>query len=188
MDFAKLIESAAATTAEVVAGVGDDQLQGPTPCSEFDVKELGNHMTGFLPYSASAAAKNTMSTDGEAPDFTSGDWGATYRSFGEQLAKAWGAPGAMEGETEFGPGTLPAQNAAGITLMELVVHGWDLAAATGQSVAYAPEVVAATKRVVAGAVASGPADFFHPPVEIADSSADMDLLVALSGRRPDWSA
>lgn len=188
MDFVKLIESAAATTGGVVKGA-ESCLDAATPCTEFDVKELGNHMTGFLAYSAAAATKNTpMPEGGEAPDFTAGDWSATYKHLADKLVAAWSTSGSMEGETAFGPGMLPAQNAAGITLMELVVHGWDLAAASGQSVEYSPEVVAATKQIVEGAVAGGPADFFHPPVSIGDDASDMDKMLAMSGRAPSWSA
>ena len=188
MDFVKLIESAASTTGGLIEEAAGC-LDSATPCTEWDVKGLGNHMTAFLAYSAAAATKNTpMPEGGEIPDFTAGDWSATYKNLADELVAAWSTPGSMEGETAFGPGMLPAQYAAGITLMELVVHGWDLAAATGQTVEFSPEVVAATKQIVEGAAADAPADLFHPPVSVGDDASEMDRMLALSGRVPTWSA
>lgn len=187
MDFVKLIESAATTTAGLVEGA-ESCLDSATPCTEWDVKELGNHMTGFLAYSAAAATKNTpLPEGGEAPDFTAGDWSTTYKNLADKLVAAWSTPGSMEGETVFGPGPLAAQYAAGVTLMELVVHGWDLAAASGQTVEFSPEVIAAAKQVVEGAAAGSPEGFFHPSVPVGEDASDMDKMLALSGRAPSWS-
>lgn len=188
MSLPELIESAAATTSDVVAGVDQACLDDASPCHDWDVRGLGNHMTGFLAYSASAARKNTLSGEGERPDMTGGDWGTRYRSMADDLVAAWSEEGALEGATQFGPGELPSEYAAGITLLELVVHGWDLARASGQSVEYAPEVVAATAKVVDGAVAQGPSDFFHPPVDVSEGATPFERLLAKSGRDPAWSA
>jgi uncharacterized protein (TIGR03086 family) len=190
MDFADLIRRAATTTSQVVSGVKPEQLDGPSPCSEWDVRELGNHMTGFLAYSAAAARKQTpLDSDGGPSDMTGGDWGATYRNLAADTAEAWAEAGSLEGETHFGQGPMPAQNAAGVTLMELVVHGWDLAAATGQTVEYDADVVAVTNQIVEGATSGGaPGGFFAPPVAVGADAGAMDQTVAKSGRNPTWGA
>ncbi len=189
MDFSDMIRRAAETNGNVVAAVQPDQLDAPSPCSEWDVRDLGNHMTGFLAYSAAAARKQTPLDDtGDRPDLTGGDWGSTYRRMAAETAAAWAEAGSLEGDTHFGSGPLPARNAASITLMELVVHGWDLAAATGQSVEYDEDIVKATNQIVEGAAGQGPSDFFAPAVEIGEGAGVMDRTLATSGRDPAWSA
>jgi hypothetical protein len=76
MSIQDAIKNAAAVAVEVVAGVKPGQLDDPTPCAEFDVRALGNHMTGFLPYGANAVRRG-RALAGEEPDFTQGDLGAT---------------------------------------------------------------------------------------------------------------
>lgn len=188
MSIVEAIKSAADATAKVVAGVSRDQLTGPTPCSEFDVRELGNHMTGFLPYAANAVRKGPA-MEGEAPDFTAGDWAASYRHMANDLVDALSEGGGPEGEMKFGSGTMPVENALGVMLMELSVHGWDLAKATGQTY----ELDAQTA-IMAAAVTSqaGPngreGGFFAAEVAAPEGASEFEKALAVSGRDPNWSA
>ncbi len=80
--------------------------------------------------------------------------------------------------------------AASITLMEIAVHGWDLAAATGQSYKMDPEVANATFEVVKQ-IASGDArknGVFGPEVKVGSGASVQDQLLAYSGRNPNWKA
>lgn len=88
MSMQDAIKNAAAAATKVVAGVSPDQLGDPTPCSDYDVRALGNHMTGFLPYSANAARKGPDMED-EAPDLTAGDWAGTYAHLADDLVASW---------------------------------------------------------------------------------------------------
>lgn len=187
MSMQEAIKHAAAAASRVVAGVRHDQLDDPTPCSEFDVRALGNHMTGFLPYSANAARKGPA-LEGEAPDFTAHDWAGTYATMADDLAAAWGEEGAMDGEVPFGSGIMPSAGAANITLMELTVHAWDLAKATGQPYSLDP-----TTEKMAAAIASqaGPngreGGFFGPEVAIDDDAGDWQKALGAVGRDPNWA-
>jgi len=186
--MSEAIKNAAAAASKVVAGVRPDQLDGPTPCADFDVRALGNHMTGFLPYGANAVRRGPE-MEGEAPDFTQSDWAATYEGLAHDLVAAWGEDGAMEGELEFGSGPMPAERAAAITLMELTVHAWDLAKATGQTHTLDP----ATEAMAAGVTAqAGPngreGGFFGPEVAVSDDASDWERALGQAGRDPNWAA
>jgi len=188
MSMTDAIKSAADAAAQVISGVTPDQLDDPTPCSEFDVRALGNHMTGFLPYTANAVRKGP-DMEGEAPDFTATDWAATYRHLADDLVAAWGEEGAMEGEMKFGSGTMPAENAAGITLMELTVHAWDLARATGQTYALDPETARLAAKITSEAGPGGrEGGFFGEEVTAPEGASDFEKALAISGRDPNWSA
>ena len=114
MSISKAISKAAEAAKAVVAGITPDQLELATPCTEWDVRALGNHLTGFLPYSTNAARKGPA-LEGEAPDFTAHGWSETFDGLAADLAAAWSEDGVLEGETAFGPGMLPAELAAQVT-------------------------------------------------------------------------
>lgn len=188
MSIQDAIKSAADAAAKVVAGVGPDQLESPTPCSEFDVRALGNHMTGFLPYAANAIRKGP-DMEGEAPDFTEGDWAGNYRAMADDLVAAVSEPGVGEGEVKFGSGSMPAENALAIMLMELTVHAWDLARATGQDYQLDPATAAMAAAITSQAATTGRDSGFFGPEQPAPEGADEFVkALAVSGRDPSWSA
>lgn len=87
-----------------------------------------------------------------------------------------------------GPVEMPADAAALVALNEVVVHGWDLARATGQEYEPDAEAVATCRAFVASFDA--PADdggLFGPPVDVPDDAPELDRLIGATGRRPDWS-
>ncbi len=188
MSMQDAIASAAQAASKVIAGVSQDQLDSPTPCSEFDVRTLGNHMTGFLPYAANAFRRGPA-MEGEAPDFTQQDWAAAYEAMANDLVAAISEEGAFEGEVNFGAGAMPAENAAGITLMELTVHAWDLARATGQEYQLDPTTAAMSAAITAQAGPNGrEGGFFGPEVPAPDNASEFEKALAVSGRDPNWTA
>ncbi|MFJ4986871.1 TIGR03086 family metal-binding protein [Streptomyces sp. NPDC088732] len=103
------------------------------------------------------------------------------------MADAWRSPLAWEGRTRAGGVDLPAGAAGCFALNELLVHGWDLARATGQD--YRPDpagleaALALLTPFTAGSDGSGP---FGRPVPVPPSAPPLDRLVALTGRDPGW--
>ena len=186
-----LIKKALERNKGVLANVKPSQYDGRTPCDEYDVRTLANHMTGFLHQAEAAASKRAPApSNGEAPDFVGNNPGAAYAPLADRAAAAWSAKGALEGETDFGFGKMPAQGAAALTLMELVVHGWDLATATGQKYDIAPDVAEATWQAVQ-AIATPEArqrGTFAAEVKVTVDAPLKDRIVAYAGRKPDWKA
>jgi uncharacterized protein (TIGR03086 family) len=180
-------------TAALVAGVRDDQLGDPTPCPAYSVADLLDHLGGLSVAFTQAALKDTPegghepSADGSRlePEFRD-RIGAALSG----LAEAWRAPGAFDGMTMAGPIELPADVAALVALNEVVVHGWDLARATGQP--YDPDADSVQACLGFATSFEAPADAgegpFGPPVDVPSDAPVLDRLVGATGRRPDWPA
>jgi uncharacterized protein (TIGR03086 family) len=186
---------AARATADVVRGLTDDDLARPTPCPAYTVADLVDHLGGLC-VAFTAAARKTPLGDGGGP---SGDGARLEPGFRDrvtaaldELAAAWTDPAAYEGMTQAGPVQLPGFVAAQVALNEVVVHGWDLAVATGRP--FAPD--AAAVETCHGFVASfeppegGAADdggLFGPPVPVPDDAPPLHRLVGAAGRDPHWT-
>lgn len=170
----------------------DDQLDAPTPCEEFAVHHLLGHFVGLTTAFRDAARKDfgpATNTDPEVvkPDVRPG-WRELLATNLTELAEAWQRPEAWRGETRAGGVDLPGAVAGRVALNELVVHGWDLARATGQE--YAPdEASLEVCHALLAPAAEEPEDggMFGPPVPVAANAPLLDRVVALSGRRPDWT-
>ncbi|MET7606228.1 TIGR03086 family metal-binding protein [Streptomyces avermitilis] len=168
------------------AHLGEADLAGkcelPTPCVEFDVHRLCEHLFGVLTMSGCAAAKEPLPADLPTA-LTEVPWVA-FPPVLDRLGAAWAAPGAWEGETAYGSSTYPAPVAGMITIMELTVHGWDLATATGQSCTADDDVVATAAAIAAqlseGARTNG---FFGPETDAPADATPLERLLAFTGRK-----
>lgn len=127
---------AARRLADLVAGVPDEQLGGPTPCADYTVGELVDHIGGLALAFRWAADTDLGAAGDSAPSADAARLGDDWRSRIPrdlvELAEAWRAPAAWTGMTRAGGVDLPGEVAGLVALDELVVHAWDLARATGQ--------------------------------------------------------
>ena len=108
---------------------------------------------------------------------------------GVQLAAAWNDDRAWQGVTRAGGADLPGEIAGKVAIDEVVVHGWDIAVATGHAYAYDAGPLQAAHEFVQAAVArdpNGSPGLFGPPVTVPDSAPPLDRLLGLTGRNPDW--
>lgn len=177
--------------AALLDGVGDDSLDAPTPCPDYAVRHLLGHLSGLALAFRDAARKDfgpTTDTDpGTALPDLEQDWRTVLpRRLGD-LAAAWRAPEAWEGTTRAGGVTLPGEVAGLVALNEVLIHGWDLARATGQEYA-ADETSLRASYALLAPTAGSPQDRgpFGPPVPVPDEAPLLDRVIGLSGRRPDW--
>ncbi|MGW3013349.1 TIGR03086 family metal-binding protein [Streptomyces sp. NPDC001219] len=187
IDFAaqaRLVSQLAARTAE-------EQLDDPTPCEAYAVRHLLGHLVGLSAAFQEAARKNlgpmtSVNPGAEVPDVAPG-WREELDRNLRGMAEAWHAPEAWEGETQAGGVTLPAAVAGRFALNELVLHGWDLARATGQE--YAPDTagLGVSYALLAPLAESPERGPFGRPVAVAADAPLLDQVVALSGRRPGWT-
>jgi uncharacterized protein (TIGR03086 family) len=188
---------AAEQTAAVVRGVGDDQLDLPTPCSAYTVADLLDHVGGLSLAFAAAATKVVDDDLTGAPPQGDGsrlgeDWRTRIPPDVLAVAEAWRDPEAWSGMTRAGAVDLPGEVAGVVALNELVVHGWDLARATGQRY----ECDHATLEACHGFVMmfSGPGsedqrgDAFGPVVDVPEDAPLLDQVIGLNGRDPAWPA
>ncbi|MFD7682809.1 TIGR03086 family metal-binding protein [Streptomyces sp. NPDC060187] len=179
--------------ARLAEGVTDAHLDGATPCPEYAVHHLLGHLTGLAVAFRDAARKDLGATTDTAPDSALPDIGADWREALpkalDELADAWRDPAAWTGTTRAGGVTLPGPVAGAVVADELVVHGWDLARATGQQ--YAPDEAAL--RAAHGFLAAvaedptGGGGIFGPVVPVPDDTPLLDRAIGLSGRDPGWT-
>ena len=128
--------AAAAEAARVVNGVPDgaDTLKEPTPCGEWDLRTLLNHTILWTSYSAERRAHGeSVAEDLMNKDFTADP--GFREDYARQISKAvsaWKDPQAWAGELGVMGDATPAADVGAMLLMEMVLHGWDVAKATGQ--------------------------------------------------------
>ena len=190
MDTIALFSKASQATAEVASNVSESQLSGATPCSEFDVKDLANHIAGFYGMAAVAARKQPLEGEPGA-DIVGNDPAAVIPGLIEGAVAAWREPGSTEGKTRFGPSEYDAGFAATITLWETVMHGWDLAKGTGQELQVSDEVgeaIFGIAQQICNDEQRGEGKAFGAEVNIADGASPFEKALGLSGRDPNWSA
>lgn len=183
----------ASEIARLAAGVDDDSLGAPTPCEDWSVAALLDHLLGLTVAFAAAATKDSplaggVDTNGALP----GDWRVELRKRLDSLVFAWHATGAWEGEATVRGMTLPAEVMGVVALDELVLHGWDLARATGQRFHADPTSIKACLDFAASMSDPGQeasrAGLFGPVVSVPDDAADLDRLLGYAGRNPQWTA
>ena len=182
---------AAQRLADLVAAVRDDQLGAPTPCPDYTVGDLLDHIGGLAVAFREAAEKSgAENPDGPPPGDVANlaaDWRTRIPADLAALGEAWRAPEAWEGVARAGGIEMPGEIAGVVALEEVVVHGWDLATATGHDVAAAPEELEA----VIGFFTSFPDEAREPGFGLAhpvpEDAPLLDRAVALSGRDPDWA-
>ncbi|MEY9850066.1 uncharacterized protein (TIGR03086 family) [Streptacidiphilus sp. BW17] len=189
---------ATALVAEVVRGVHDEQLDTATPCAGITVGALLDHIDLLCVAFAAAGRKETLPDGGRPrePDASrlGADWRDRLPDRLETLAEAWRSADAWEGMTRVGGLDLPGQIAGATGLDEVLVHGWDLAVATGQAfptddaqAAAAVSIAAAWAQDVVAQNPDGTPGLFGPPVAVPDDAPPLDRLLGLTGRDPDWA-
>jgi uncharacterized protein (TIGR03086 family) len=179
----------------LLPGVPDDGLDGPTPCAGTPVAQLLDHLMG-LSLAFTWAARKTPPEGGSKPPSSSADdldpdWREVLpRRLGD-LADAWRDPAAWEGMTEAGGVTMPAEAMGAVALDELVLHGWDLARATGQPFRCDPASTAAVLEFTSASArpenAAGREGLFGPVVPVPEDAPPLDRALGFAGRDPGWT-
>src|SRR5215475_5796482 len=130
------LRPATSTLAGLVRGVRDDQLATVTPCGGITVGQLLDHIDNLSLAFAAAGSRQFLADGGQPrqPDASrlGPDWRDRLPAQLDGLAAAWQPAGAWDGDTRVGGGEMPAAVAGSAGLNEVIVHGWDLAVATGQ--------------------------------------------------------
>ncbi len=185
----ELLELARERAVPVLRAVPGSALGGPTPCSEYDVKALVNHLFQVVVQFQRLAVKENSDFGAETPDLVGADpaWRERFADEAQRLVSLWSAPGAEEGTT--GAMDMPARLVGSMALLDLTVHVWDLARATGQEYPGADGAVVAE---LEGAVATleptaRKMGVFGEPVAVAEDAEPFERLLARTGRDPQWT-
>ncbi len=183
MDPIERIDRATLFAGGNVRRIRPDDLGKGTPCPEFDVRGLLNHMLGAMTISATAAL-GEKATMPEGEQFGS-DPGAVYEERRGVLLDALRSPGALEREWDLPFGLVPGSTMGTIVFLEHLTHGWDVARATGQDVTLPGDLVSE-----AMALAVPMNDLLRTPgvceaaVNVSGDASAQDRFIAFMGRTP----
>ncbi len=184
----------ATTMTAMIEGIEDDQLGRATPCGETTVGELIAHVLMLSVAFRDAAAKVDGPTTSTPP--TSAlpalpqDWRQIAPGRLSELAAAWRDSAAWDGMTQAGGVRMPGSVTAVVANNELVLHGWDLAVASGQRFEVAGPNLEASWQMVSATPDTPEArqGLFGPVVAVPADASLLDRVLGGAGRDPQWVA
>jgi len=185
MDVITTFQNSAKATAAIARGVRPEQLDKPTPCVEWNVQELINHLTGNLEYFKARGLGQDSGPPQSAPPKPYDETIKRLEDTAMATAAAWRRPGALEQTIKTGSGEIPGAAMANMALSEMLTHTWDLAKATGQRMS-ADDVdvngVLAGMKQTLKPEARQPG--FAPEMQAPSTAPPIDQLAAFLGRQP----
>lgn len=163
---------------DLLRGLPDEALGRPTPCAEYTVADLIAHLDQV------ARGFTAMATGrGEQPAGVDPGDGLPERV--KALGEAWAEEAAWRGSSDIGGLELPNERWGRIALTEVVVHGWDLATATGQPFEPDERTLRDCLAHVAEFVPKAPLpELWGPAVPVPPDAPLLDRILGITGRRP----
>ncbi|GAA1417580.1 TIGR03086 family metal-binding protein [Catellatospora coxensis] len=190
MDLLNGYRASLAEFTDRVAQVRPEQWTSPTPCTEWDVRSLVNHLVGEDRWTVPIFAGATIDDVGDrfAGDLLGADPVAAAADAAREAEAAVTAPGAMDRIVHLSFGDTAASEYAYQLTADHLVHAWDLAVALGVDPQLDPQAV----RVVADWFdteehAYRGAGVIGPRIDLPDGSDPQDRLLAAFGRDPAWA-
>jgi uncharacterized protein (TIGR03086 family) len=184
-DIGELYERAMAAFGARVHAVRDDQWSGPTPCSEWDVRALVNHLVSENRWAPPMFEGRAIAEVGDRfeGDLLGDDPKAAWDDSAREAVAAVRDGGALDRTVHLSFGDLSGREYAMQLFADTLIHGWDLARAIGADERLGPELVdacatwfASMENVYRSAGAVGPKPELPP-----DADAQTRLL-AMFGR------
>ncbi|WP_250556220.1 TIGR03086 family metal-binding protein [Pseudonocardia lacus] len=195
MDHADTMSRSIDVAVAAIRGADPARFDDPSPCSEYTVGQVVSHLAFGLLLAEYAALRKDWeegwSGNDRAPylvDVPEDQWADKAAAQGEATKRAWADPAAWDGETTFGGGAMPAAAVGSMMIAEFVVHGWDVAAATGERVEVgAPLGEAVLEGVNAIAPMGRDGGWFAPEVTVPADAPALDRALGAAGRDPAWT-
>ncbi|GAA1509213.1 TIGR03086 family metal-binding protein [Streptomyces synnematoformans] len=190
-DVYAVMKECAEEAARIARGVRPEQLDGPTPCADWDVRTLVNHWVAFTSHGLEHRALRTPLPE-ELPkrDFAAEPgWADAYAAQLDRAVAAWAAPAVWEGDVDLGFLSMAAPEVAAVIAKEMAVHGWDVARATGQEYRASAGVAALVLRVAEDhGEMYRKYDGFAEAVSVPADAPPFDRALAATGRDPQFGA
>jgi uncharacterized protein (TIGR03086 family) len=186
------LEPAASEMSHLIGRVLDEMLGWATPDPGYSLGDLIDHVGEQALAFTVAATKDVDPLSGPAAVGDIARLGADWRTRIPRdlaaLGAAWDDPAAWDGATRAGGVDLPGRVAGVVGLTELVVHGWDIAVASGQRLDPDQDALVAVHGFLAQVRFDDPvtAGGFGPVVAVPADRPLLDQVIGLSGRDPDW--
>jgi uncharacterized protein (TIGR03086 family) len=186
----ELLTRACASTQAVLDNVTPEQLALPTPCGDWAVRDLIDHIVGATDFFADLAEQGSSPEGREWPDYSDGDFAASFGQQARRAIAAFAAPGALERIMVLPTGPAPGSRCIQVATGEIFVHGWDLAQATGQATpadqGVADGLLASEWPSMCAAVRDADPAVFAPEIHVPREATGVDRLAGLLGRDPGW--
>jgi uncharacterized protein (TIGR03086 family) len=188
MSMNSLLAAAGAGAGTVVRAIRPEHLHAATPCRDWDVRDLANHLLQVVHALDLAGRRRPVPADVWARDLLTDGWTGRFADDVRTAVDAWADPAAWEGAVDLGgPTPMPAPLIATMFAGDLAIHGWDLARATGQGYRCDDAVADATERFVVDMAEQGrQRGIFAAPAPAPPGASAFDRALALSGRDPGW--
>jgi uncharacterized protein (TIGR03086 family) len=193
-DIRDLDRRALAVTVDLVHAVSDDQLDRPTPCAQWTLRQLLGHMIGQHYGFAAAARGVTGDRTVWADRPVHNDFRTAYANAVNEVTAAFGAEDMLFRQLWLPEiredGRFPAQLAIGFHFLDYIVHGWDVARCAGAPVVFETdlldEVLVRAAQVPEGESRLGQGAAFRPGVRVPADAPPLDRVIAMVGRSPSW--
>ena len=172
---------------QVVERIGGGDWSKPTPCTEWTVRDLLNHLVYEQLWVPDLLAGRTVAEIGDRydGDVLGDDPVGRWRTASRAAREAWLQPTALERDVQLSRGPVPATQYCWEMTLDLAVHGWDLARGIDAPSPLADELA---ETLLPGFAEQVPMfqdiGIFDPPVPVPDSASAAEKLLALSGRDP----
>lgn len=176
-------------TQRYVAGVPDDKWSSPTPCDEWDVRDVVSHLVSGNLWLGELFKGKTIEEVGDVfeGDVLGDDPVGAYKRSVEVAKAAVSAPRAMDVTTHLSFGDVPGSEYASQMFLDLLIHGWDIAAGSGQDRTLDAELAKAcypvAEKMTAAARDTG---VYGDDLGVTDESDLQVRLLGLLGRSSDW--
>lgn len=183
-----LLGRATPVTKQLIESLDDDAWSAPTPCPEWTVLELVEHVVSGLAQFADVGAGAEFDPSARVSLTPADALGAFEEAAGRMLS-VWSDP-AVAGRMHSLPwGDTPGATLIGFMVMEQLAHGWDLARAIGRAPAYDDDLAA--EALALAQVNDDPSirvpGMFGPIMPVDADTPTIDRVAAFLGRDPDWS-
>ncbi len=193
MDILDLDRRALAASGDLVARVSADQLDGPTPCAEWALRDLVRHMVAHNHGFAAAARGGEVPASVWDGRPVGDDPYPRYLESATTVSDAFAAPGALDRRIDLpGLGAFPGRIALGFHFVDYLVHGWDVAASIGAAIEPDDELTATALKFASRwpdtPQTRGPGAPFGPRIDVPAGAPPFDRLLGLLGRSPSWTA
>ena len=150
VDIAELHARALDATGRIVAGIPADRWDADTPCEGWDVRALLNHVVSGNLWAAELGAGGTIDGVGDRldGDMLGADPVSSYATSAKAAAEIFRRPGALDAPCAVSYGPVPGSVYAGHRFIDVLIHGWDLAAATGQDTSLDEGLLQACQKIL----------------------------------------
>ncbi|MEV4411921.1 TIGR03086 family metal-binding protein [Catellatospora sp. NPDC049609] len=180
-----LLRASADRAVPVLAAIRDDELDAPTPCADYRVGDLVNHLFQVVVNFQGMARRETADWS-STPDVLGTDWRARFAAETDALVAAWKPESALVGVSV--NMALPQLTVGRMALLDLVLHPWDLAAATGRP--FTPDPASVTDlHVLVDDLGPMPRQMgvFGEEVPVPADADPFTRLLGRAGRDPQWT-